>query len=212
MRIFAILIALSLPMAAQAQNFQQMNNMLDKMDSPSMWQNAPVSGVPAGFRSAAPGVPSTPAAQSPLNMPRNAFPPKQQPQRGGMPGRFTKQDILKIMFGGSSGSGDSGQSARNSSALGNAQSQLQVARDQAAQAENAASRASYGSDKGARLSAASEAQNHANAARAAADNASSSAYGTTLEASDYAAQARNAANRAQAAADRAQANANGGGW
>lgn len=143
---------------------------------------------------------------TPLNRPRTM----QQPF-----GKLTAQDVFRIMFGGGGGSGGGGSSndyARNQEAYGNASSYMQTAIDQAAQAESAAARASYGSDKYARQAAASEAQNHANAARGAADSATSAASGATGAAQDQAAKARDAANRAQYAADRAASNANGGGW
>jgi hypothetical protein len=212
MRSTYLILPMALSLAAtavHAQNYQQMNNMLNAMDNAS-WQSVPVSGPKPTF--SMPSQPAPPQSNaSPLSgmLRRNTAPAQQSP----FPGKLTKQDILRMFMGGSApGGSNQQQSQRNSSALYSAQSQLQIARDQAAQAESAASRASYGSDKGARLSAASEAQNHANAARAAADQASSTAYGTSNDASDAAAQARNEANRAQAAADRAQANANGGGW
>lgn len=124
---------------------------------------------------------------------------------------FTPQNLLKTFLGGSpnTGSGGSGGTVDDSAAVGNAQSQLQIARDQAAQAEGDAGRASYG-ERSSRKSAAYSAQCHADAARAAADRATSIAGGHSLAANDAAAQARNAANRAQAAADRASYNANTG--
>lgn len=124
------------------------------------------------------------------------------------PFKMSRQDLLKMFLGGS---GSSSASA-NPQKFYDASAALQSAVDQAAQAEAAASRASYGSDQGARLSAAAEAQNHANAARGAADQATSVAAGGSSEAQDAAAQARNAADRAQYAADRAAANANNSGW
>lgn len=126
--------------------------------------------------------------------------------------RLSPKDVFRIMFGGNPGDNSAAARERNANAYAGASGNLQTALDQAAQAEDAASRASYGSDQGARQSAAAEAQDHANAARAAADAAYETAYGASSEAQDQAAQARDAANRAQYAADRGAANANGGGW
>jgi hypothetical protein len=136
--------------------------------------------------------------------------PMVQQQSAAQSNPFTAQNLLKAFMGGTPSTGTDGNASNyNSGAVGNAQSNLQTARDQAAQAESACSRASYG-EKSYRSSAASEAQDHANAARAAADRATSAAYGQSSSANDYAAQARNAADRAQAAADRAQYNASTG--
>lgn len=84
-----------------------------------------------------------------------------------------------------------------------ARSQLQVALDQATQAESAAGRANYG-DKLSRMAAAEQASYNAIAAREAASRASASAAGGLIDANDAAAQAHQAAYRAQAAADRAR--------
>jgi hypothetical protein len=117
---------------------------------------------------------------------------------------FSPQSLLRTFLGGTP-SGTPG-AAGDQQALGTAQSYCQTARDQASQAEACEGRTKYG-DKGARMSAASEAQNHANAARGAANSATSAAAGHFSAAQDAAAQARNAADRAQAAADRARYNA-----
>ncbi len=126
------------------------------------------------------------APQQPVKPPENPFAPR---------------NLLKDFLGG-----DTSSSSTDPQSLYNARSNLQVANDQAAQAEDAASRASWG-HKDTRLNAAAEAQDHANAARGAADRATSAAYGKSMPANDAAAQARDAANRAQAAADRASYNA-----
>lgn len=147
----------------------------------------------------------------------NAYAPlggMHQPLQSGPP-PFSKQNLLRIFFGGGSGSGFGGSSggdssqnqAKDASIVGQAEALLQRARNQAAQAESDAERARNG-DRGSRLSAASSAQYHANDARSAADTAASITYGASQYAQDYAAQARDAANRAQAAADRANYNAN----
>lgn len=83
------------------------------------------------------------------------------------------------------------------------QQYMQCAIDQKAQAENAASRANSGT-RDSRLSAASQAQYHADAARNWADKTASTAYGASSLAQDAAARARDAANRAQEAANRAR--------
>ncbi len=160
-------------------------------------------------------------AQSPLRLPQGrsfpAFPGgPREAGNAGRPistpfGKLTPQEIFRIMFGGGSAPGSPQDPGRNSGAIYGAQGQLQVARDQAAQAESAASRAQYGSSS-ERRSQAAQAQNHANAARAAADSATAQAGGGPSEAQNAAAQARNEAARAQYAADRAHANAAGAGW
>lgn len=141
-----------------------------------------------------------------------------QPLQSGPP-PFSRQALLRTFFGGGTGSGggfggssgSSGnsaeQQANNANITGQAEAMLQRARDQAAQAESDAARASEGSDKGARQAAASSAQYHANYAREAADQAASNTYNGPAYAQDYAQQARNEANRAQEAADRARYNA-----
>lgn len=127
---------------------------------------------------------------------------------GGVENPFSRQNLLRAFLGGSGGStGGPNNSARDASAVGTAQSNLQTALSEAAQAESDEGRARYGGDKSSRLSAASSAQYHANAARAAADRASSVSYNGPSLARDYAAQARDAAYRAQGAADRARYNA-----
>jgi hypothetical protein len=132
---------------------------------------------------------------------------------------FSKQNIMKALFGGSpSMSGPGGSHANYGAKSSSAYDQLSVANNSAQQAEGDAERANSGDDKGARMSAAESARYAAQAARGAADQATSSAAGGGSDASDYAAQARDAADRAQAAADRATANAEnftpsgGGGW
>lgn len=172
---------------------------------PGNMQMQPRSGWPAerNFGSMF-GRPNTAAGAG-----RQGFPGTMGAVPGQSPfGRLTKQDILRIFLGGSS----SGSSSQNPQKYYDASSNRQVALDQASQAESAAARASYGTNRDAKLSAAAEARNHANAARAAADRATSAAYGGSNEAQDAAAQARDAANRAEYAANQADANAHGGGW
>jgi hypothetical protein len=210
-----ICTVLGLSTQARAQT-SEMERMLDQYDTPANWANNPAPAPQAVAR------PMTmPSAGQPAPFSRfqnaGAGPP------GGMlrpPGGLgsstsrspfaglTKQDILRIMLGGSA----SGSKNDPNKGVSGSQSNLQTALDQAAQAEGDAGRASSGNDKGLRQSAAESAQYHANSARAAADRASSEAYSGSSLARDYAAQARNAANRAQSAADRARANASGGGW
>lgn len=128
-----------------------------------------------------------------------------QPAAGG-PFGLTPRDVLRYLIGGGD-SGGSGGSKTDPRAVGNAQSNLQTALDQASRAENAASRANSGTDKNARRAAASDAEYAASAARGAADRATSAAYNGSQLARDYAAQARDAASRARGAADRARYNA-----
>lgn len=102
-----------------------------------------------------------------------------------------------------SGAGASGDDA---SKVNSCQQFMQCALDQRAQADSAAARANSG-NKDARLSAASEAQYHASAAREWADRAASTAYGASSLAQEAANRARDAANRAQEAANKARYNA-----
>jgi hypothetical protein len=167
-------------------------------------------GQPGGFAPASAGgfPPASAGGVAPPNLLRMFFGGQQQAPAMQAPAQqnpFTPQNLLRTFLGGS----PSGGTGFSSEASGNAQSNLQVALDQAAQAEDACSRASNG-QKDMRSSAAEEAQNHANAARAAADRAASATAGQSQTAQDYAAQARDAANRAQAAADRARYNASTG--
>ncbi len=125
---------------------------------------------------------------------------------------FNRHTILQTLFG----SGSTASGKEDSKNLNRIRSQvlnkLQTANDQAARAQSACDRASYGSDKYARKQAAEEAYYAAQAANSAADAAYSLSGGTTSDISGLASQARSAADRAQGAADRASANANGGGW
>lgn len=101
-----------------------------------------------------------------------------------------------------------GESNQNQDAakVNSCQQLMQCAIDQKAQAEGAASRANSGT-RDSRLSAASQAQYHADAARNWADKTASTAYGASSLAQEAAARARDAANRAQEAANRARYNA-----
>ncbi len=90
----------------------------------------------------------------------------------------------------------------NKSKTLSAQQNMQYARDQAAQAESAASRASSG-NRELRLAAAEQARYHAGYASEAAGRAAAAASGGPPEAAEAATAARDAAERARAAADRA---------
>lgn len=213
---FAVLVSLALVWApgvyAQGPSQAEIDKFLD-----GGWSQQ--TGAPA---QTAPAFPSQqfgrfmqgPQQPSPLRLPQGrslpAFPAAGQAAQTPF-GRLTPRDVFRIMFGGGSAPDAPQDQGRNNNAIYGAQGQLQVARDQAAQAESAASRAQYGSSY-ERQSAAAEAQNHANAARAAADRATSQAAGGPSPAQDAAAQARNEAARAQYAADRAHANAANAGW
>jgi hypothetical protein len=238
LQLFALYLTLAASvLPGQAQQVD-LNSLLDKVDQPHRWNNTPISqpvvnqqparypaanyqstqmmGQPGyqqqGYGGNQPGYAlqqrQAQAQQRPnlLSIFMGGSPqPAAQPKPPENP--FSGGNLLKTFFGGSNGSGTPAQEA---SILGDAQSDLQTARDQAAQAEDASSRASSG-DRGSRLSAASEAQYHANAAREAADRAYNRASGHSSGANDAASQARAEANRAQAAADRAHYNAEAGG-
>ena len=204
------------PLNASAQNFpsQSLNQLLNQVDDTS-WNSVPVSNP----RQVLPTPRTNQMAQMPMGQPSpypmspmQQFAPiggMRQPLQSGPP-PFSKQGLMRIFLEGGMGGGMGGGSGANPedpSIRGNCEAQLQIARDQCAQAEGDAGRASSSSSKYERQNAASSAQYHANAARAAADNAYSSSYGKSQTAQNYAAQARNAANRAQEAADRARYNA-----
>lgn len=199
-----LLLALSCPGASYSQE-RALNNMLNQIDQPSDWRSVPVQNTQqAQPYSSAPafggGYPQQ--RNQPFQTPTAGLSP--QPQQN----PFSKSNLLRVFLqGGSLGGGASGSSSNSPKHLGDIQSNLQTARDQCQQAEDDASRANYGSDKGLRLSAASSAQYHANAAREAAERAENMAYSGTQQEKDYAQQARNASNRAQSAADRARSNA-----
>ena len=105
-----------------------------------------------------------------------------------------------------SDAGDSGKQNNDAAKVTSCQQFMQCAIDQKAQAETAASRTSSGT-RDSRLSAASQAQYHADAARNWADKAAGTAYGASQLAQDAVARARDAASRAQEAANRARYNA-----
>lgn len=210
-----LLTAALLPAHAQAPEASEIERFLD-----TGWQQPGQGGPPAQAApvfqkpAIAPGLLNQ--TQSPLrlrqgrSLPASGDSMRSSPLPG--PGRLTPQDIFRMLFGQSAGGGQNPDAGQRTDAIYRARSELQIARDQAAQAEAAASRALYGTDRYAKSSAAAEAQNHANAARAAADRATAAAGGGPSEALDAAAQARNEAARAQYAADRAAANAAGAGW
>ncbi|HEY9871779.1 MAG TPA: hypothetical protein V6D08_21675, partial [Candidatus Obscuribacterales bacterium] len=196
---FLLLTATALPAYGQTPDASEIERFLD-----TGWQQPGQAAPPAQAEpvfqkpAIAPGLLNQ--TQSPLRLPQGrSFPASGDSLRSSPfpgPARLTPQDIFRILFGGGAGGGQNPDAGQRTDATYRARSELQVARDQAAQAESAASRAQYGSDRYAKSSAAAEAQNHANAARAAADRATSAAGGGPSEALDAAAQARNEAARA----------------
>lgn len=221
--LFLSLLFLGAGQFARAQSQEQMmNQMLDVIDKPQAWQRTPVSSGGQGqtFPQPKPNynqrgyLPNRSQGQygrggGPFmgGQPIPGLNPASTAGAGGSPSPFgqlfTKQNMMQAFFGSGPSSGGTGV---DPNAVGNAQSNLQTALNEAAKAESDESRAHYG-DRNSRQSAASSAQYHANYARAAADRAYSASYNGTSLAKDYAAQARNAANRAQSAADRASYNA-----
>ena len=218
---------------AQGPSQREVEEWLNQVDSPSQWQQmpraqampqriAPPSQQAQSFSKRTTSIPER-SAQYKNNLPqwknnplaqimiptqmRRQLPARQMMPAGQNPFKLTRQDILRIFLGG-----DLSNSQGNSQAVYGVRENLQRASNEAEQAESASSRAGYEGDRDSRLSAASEAQNHANAARAAADEATSEAASGTSEAKDAAASARAEADRAQAAADRAHASAEGALW
>lgn len=187
-----------------AQSMGQMEQMLNQVDNSTNWSQVPVAQPTVSRSAPAFGNAELSSPGWLKKMPQGTAPQPANPYKN-----LSRRDILRIFLDGSSGGGGS---SNNSSALYGARENLQVARDQRTQADNACARTLYDSNSYEKKQAASEAQNHANAARAAADRATSAAQGGALDANDAAAQARNEADKAQEAANRANANANGGGW
>lgn len=224
--------------AQQSMDMQQMEKALNQLDkTPPVPQTnpAPSAAAPGQFpfpqnqqysyapqaasgytfpgqaMIGAPGAVPVPAAEaappmSPLQALFSGKPKPTPPPKPVNPLQYVMQQFL----GGGSNSG--GSPANDQQKIYNAREYLQTANNQASRAYNACQRASYGSDKYARKSAADEAYYAAQSARYAANNATSAAAGGPSAANDAAAQARDAADRAQADADRARANADGGGW
>jgi len=227
----ATVVGLTLLSPGFTQNQASMERMLNYLDRPGAWSNVPVSGAQPQVRqpiNSAPtdGRAATPMRQTMFNssgFAANAAPVLPMAGQGSNPfaaqggnNLFSRENILKTLFGGSPSTGG-GSSHNDPAKSANAQDNLSTALDRAAKAEADCERASSGNDKNSRLAAAESARYAAGAARAAAERAESAAYGGNSYASGLAAQARDAANRAQAAADRATANAenftgNGGGW
>ena len=202
----------------------QMEKALDIMDkSHSSWNSAPqaaaVQRMPAqsnpmnGYSSTGGNMmaPQMMPQQNPFGM-AGASPmfnhpaPMQQP---GMSNPFTMQNMLKVMLGGSSGPSSGG----NPGASGDDNENLNTALNQKQQAIDSCNSISGERDKGVKEGLASQAQDHANASRYAADALyNSSCNSKSQQVKDMASQARNAANTAQSFADRARSKADGGGW
>lgn len=184
----------------QTSDDAKMEKLLDQVDRPGSWPAmTPKTTAPATLpvnRFFKPGA----------TTPQNSMPPNQTENQ------WTPRNILRVLLGAPPEGSKGTKSGSFSGARGNVEENLQAARDQASRARSACERASSGSDKDARMSAAEEARYAASAAREAADRASSQAENTTGDIAELAAQARGAADEAQSAADRATANAEGGGW
>jgi hypothetical protein len=208
-------------LSAEAQPSEaQMEKALDVMDksSNSSWsgpaqratvQNAPAQYLPQNSYGNNMMPPQMVPAQAPFGM-ASSSPMFNRPQALSSPGAtnpFTLQNALRIMLGGSSGP------SSGAGVSGNDSENLQTALDQKQQAIDACNSISGERDKGVKEGLASQAQDHANAARNAADALySSSGNSKSQEVHNMASRARNAANEAQSFADRARSKADGGGW
>lgn len=191
-----------------------MEKALNVMDNSSTGWNGPSGSASTTATSNMPmqATPQMVPQQNPFGMaaapPMFAHPqPMAQP---GMSNPFTLQNALRIMLGGSSSSGSSNGSTGPS---GDDSGNLQTALDQKQQAIDACNSISGESDKGVKEGLASQAQDHANASRYAADALYNSPNRSkSQEVRDMASRARSAANTAQSFADRARSKADGGGW
>jgi hypothetical protein len=184
-----------------------MEKALDVMDKPPSW-NGPAQGDALNPNQMPPDMvhhqtSSSMTAASPVfNSPQMLMP------QAAVSNPFTLQNALRIMLGGSSSTSSSAAGVS-----GNDSENLQTALDQNQQAIDACNNISGERDKGVKEGLASQAQNHANAARYAADALyNSSSNSKSQEVHNMAARARNAANEAQSFADRARSKADGGGW
>ena len=197
----AILMALLPFQGASAQNQGSMNQLLNQVDQPNVWQRVPVSVPPQASQGQMP--PGSPGNLAPVYPGAPAPPDKSQSP-------FTIMNIFKSMMGGNRRPA-SPQDVQ--SAIESAREDLQTARDQEAQARDANGSIGGEHDRGVKQGLAEQARDHANAAREAADRAyETSGRFPNSELSGIASEARGAADEAQAAADRATARAEGGGW
>ncbi|MBI4532867.1 MAG: hypothetical protein HY711_02880 [Candidatus Melainabacteria bacterium] len=217
--LITILMSHMLTVAAGAQGAisQEMDQWLNQVDNPANWQSAPNLPQSPPYRTT---LPYKTSGQTSTNYQANSLAtPSRAPitQSKLLPGRarvvqqnpfkLSRQEILRIMLGGSNNA-----MTKNPNAVYGARDNLQLASDAAAQAESACSRAYYAGNRDEALSAAAEAQNQANVARAAADRATQAASDGSSEAKDAASAAHSESSRAQAAADRAAAHAHGATW
>ncbi len=172
------------------QEKSQLEHLLNNVDQPGTWSQTPVSGVKTGTM----GNTSDQTNTSP-NQPQYF---NQQP--GSL---FTRQQILRIMLGGTSG-GTPFSDGKSRQGVSSAASDCQEAENQASRAYNAEQRARYERNKGLRADDASEADYAASASRAASDRVYYASENGDPVAKKYAAKARAAADRARANADQAR--------
>ena len=169
---------------ALAQQNTDLQRLLNNIDSPRDWNATPISGT----NQATPAGPPLPK-QSIFHQPNNAL--------------FTRQQILRTLFGGEAQTNSSQIKNKNWSSS-TAYSNYQQAENQASIARNARERAHYDKDKGNRDGDASEAYYAANTANEASDRLYNASLNGDPTAKQYASQARAAADRARADADQAR--------
>ncbi len=189
--IFLICLSTALWEIASSANAQQnMEHLLNNVDSPSSWAKTPVS-VPSG----------TPPVQYTPNI-VNPNTPLLQENTQGSSTQLMRMQMLRTLFGGSGASANSGSNTDWSSS--NAYSDWQEAENQASRAHNAEERARYDKDKWRRGDDASEAYYAAKSARNASDRVYNASRAGDPTGKQYAGRARAAADRAQADSDQAR--------
>jgi hypothetical protein len=188
---------------ATAQQSEHLENLLNTLDKPSVWAATPVSGIPPSTSADQPLIPSS---GSPLSLP---YPVK--PISNNAPALmqssnpfFTRQQILRILLGGSTQSTNPHKNSQQSSGSSSTYSDYQEAENQASRAHDAEERAHYEKDKGIRQDDASQAYYAANAARDASDRVYQASLNGDATGKQYAGAARDAADRARADANQAR--------
>ncbi len=196
-------LALSFVQGVHAQQNQQLENMLNKVDN-SNWSNVPPSGMQPIQQ------PMLQQLQQPPQQPMQYNPQINSPyfnqmRQVGQPNIPVngRQQFLRMLFGGSPQT-NSTKENNNKWGSSTAYSDWQEAENQASKARDAEERARYDKDKGNRQSNASEAYYASEAARQASDRVYYASQNGDPTAKQYDDRARAAADRARADSDRAR--------